>query len=91
MRTANIYRSEWISIGVALLWQLTLVVGFFALAIWLWPAGLLETPLNKLTLENVLRAIVSVTSLSAGITCLYLTMVVPLVRGYTELHARDRN
>ena len=91
MRTANIYRSEWISIGVALLWQLTLVVGFFALAIWLWPAGMLETPLNKLTLENVLRAIVSVTSLSAGITCLYLTMVVPLVRGYTELHARDRN
>ena len=90
MRTANIYRSEWISIGVALLWQLTLVVGFFALAIWLWPAGLLETPLNKLTLENVLRAIVSVTSLSAGITSLYLVAVVPIVRGCTERYSRDR-
>ena len=88
MRTAKIYRPEWI--GVAFLWQLALVAGFFVLAIWLWPADLLESPLTDLSLENVLRAIVSVTSLSAGITSVYLVVVVPLVRGYTELYSRDR-
>ena len=88
MRTAKLYRPEWIGVGVAFLWQLALVIGFFVMATWLWPAGLLETPLKELTLENVLRAIVSVTSLSAGITSLYLVAVVPLVRGYTELYSR---
>ena len=90
MRTAKIYRPEWIGVGVAFLWQLALVAGFFVLAIWLWPADLLESPLTDLSLENVLRAIVSVTSLSAGITSVYLVVVVPLVRGYTELYSRDR-
>lgn len=90
MRTAKLYRPQWIGVGVAFLWQLALVVGFFVLAIWLWPDDLLESPLAELSLENALRAIVSVTSLSAGITSLYLVAVVPLVRGYTELYPRDR-
>jgi hypothetical protein len=34
---------------------------------------------------------VSATFLSAGITSLYLIVVVPLVRGYTDLYTRDRN
>lgn len=90
MRTAKLYRPQWIGVGVAFLWQLALVFGFFVLAIWLWPDALLESPLAELSLENALRAIVSVTSLSAGITSLYLVAVVPLVRGYTELYSRDR-
>ena len=91
MRTAKLHRPQWIGVGVAILWQLALVVGFFAMAIWLWPADLLETPLTQLTLEDVLRAIVSATFLSAGITSLYLIVVVPLVRVYTDLYTRDRN
>lgn len=90
MRTAKLYRLQWIGVGVAFLWQLALVVGFFVMAAWLWPAGLLETPQTGLTLENVLRAIVSVTFLSVGITTSYLVAVDPLVRRYTELHLRDR-
>jgi len=75
--------------GVVLLWQLALVVGFFALAIWLWPAGLLETPLSELTLGHVLRAVVSIASLSVGLTSMYLVVVVPFLRRYGELYTRD--
>ena len=48
---------------IAFLWRLALVVGFFALAIWLWPNGLLETPLSEFTLGYVLRAVVSIAPL----------------------------
>ena len=69
---------------VAFLWQLALVAGFFALAIWLWPNGLLETPLSEFTLAYALRAVVSIASLSVGLTSLYLALVVPLLRRYDE-------
>ena len=76
---------------VAFLWQLALVVGFFALAIWLWPIGLLETPLSEYTLGYVLRAVVSIAFLSVGLTSLYLAVVVPLLRGYDGLYTRDED
>lgn len=91
MQTSRTGYPEWAGIGVALLWQLALVVGFFALATWLWPAGLLETPLSEFTLGYFLRAVVSVAFLSVGITSLYLVVVDPFVQGYSELHTRDRN
>jgi len=75
--------------SIAFLWQLGLVVGFFALAIWLWPTGLLETPLSEFTLGYVLRAVVSIASLSVGLTSLYLVVVVPFVRRYYELYSHD--
>ena len=75
--------------GVVFLWQLALVVGFFALAIWLWPAGLLETPLDEFTLGHILRAVVSIASLSVGLTSMYLVVVVPFLRRYGELYTRD--
>lgn len=78
-------------IVVAFLWQLTLVVGFFALATWLWPADLLETPLSELTLGYVLRTVVSVMFLSLGVTTLYLVAVEPFVRGYAALYTRDHS
>lgn len=89
MQTSKTDCLEWAAIGVAFLWQVGLVVGFFALAIWLWPAGLLETPLSEFTLGYVLRAVVSFAFLSVGITSLYLVVVVPLLRGYAELYIRD--
>jgi hypothetical protein len=76
---------------VAFLWQLTLLVGFFALAIWLWPIGLLETPLSEFTLGYVLRAVVSIAFLSVGLTSLYLVVVVPFLHGYDELHTPDED
>ncbi|HKI65447.1 MAG TPA: hypothetical protein VKA16_12585 [Burkholderiales bacterium] len=91
MQTFKTGYSEWAGIGVAFVWQLALVVGFFALAIWLWPVGLMETPLPEFTLGHVVRAAVSVTFLSVGITSLYLVVVVPLVRGYAELYSRHHN
>lgn len=75
--------------GVAFLWQLALVVGFFALAIWLWPAGLLETPFSEFTLGYVLRAVASIASLSVGLTSMYLVVVVPFLRRYDEFSSRD--
>lgn len=92
MRTSRIGYPEWTGIGVALLlWQLVLVVGLFAFAIWLWPAGLLGTPLSKITLEYLLRAVVSVSFLSIGITSLYFVVVDPFVKGYAELRSRNHN
>ena len=74
-----------------LLWQAALVVGFFALAVWLWPAGLLETPLSEIKLEYVLRAVVSILFLSIGATSLYLGVVDPFLKSYSELHSRSHN
>ena len=91
MRTYRAGYPQWAGIGVALVWQLTLVVGFFALAIWLWPAGLLGTPLSEITLEYLLRAVVSISFLSVGITTLYLVVVHPFVKGYSEPHSRSHN
>ena len=76
-------------VSVAFLWQLAVVAGFFALAIWLWPSGLLETPLSAFTPGYVLRAVVSVAFLSVGITSVYLVVIVPFLRGYDELNGRD--
>ena len=39
MRTSRTGYLKWAGIGAALLWQAALVVGFFALAVWLWPAA----------------------------------------------------
>ena len=89
MHTSKSRYPEWASIGVALLWQLACLVIFFALASWLWPAGLLETPLSALTFGVVVRAVVSVLFLSIGITSLYLVAVEPFLRGYAELFTRD--
>ena len=91
MRTSRTGYLKWAGIGAALLWQAALVVGFFALAVWLWPAGLLGTPLSEIKLEYVLRAVVSILFLSIGATSLYLGVVDPFVKSYSELHSRSHN
>lgn len=91
MRTSRAGYPRWAGIGVALLWQAALVIGFFALAIWLWPAGLLGTPLSEIKLEYLLRAVVSLSFLSIGVTSLYLVVVHPFVKSYSELHSRSQN
>ena len=91
MRTSKARYPKWAGIGAAFLWQAALVVGSFAWAIWLWPAGLLGTPFSEFKLEYVLRAVVSISFLSIGITCLYLGVVHPFVKSYSELHSRSHN
>jgi hypothetical protein len=91
MLTSGTDYPKWTGIGVAVLWRLALILGFFAMAIWLWPAGLLETPLTELTPWNFLCAVVSVAFLSVGITSLYLVVVDPFVQVYSDPHTRDRN
>jgi hypothetical protein len=91
MQTSNSdYRAR-TGVGVAFLWQVVVVAGFFALAIWLWPSGLLETPPSEFTPGYVLRAVVSVAFLSVGITSVYLVVIVPFLRGYEELNGRGRD
>jgi NhaP-type Na+/H+ and K+/H+ antiporter len=89
METSETGFRRWAGVGIRILWPLALIVGFFALAIWLWPTGLLETPLSGFTLERVVRAVVSLTFLSVGLTSLYLVVVVPFVHGYAELYSRE--
>jgi hypothetical protein len=89
MHTSKASCRKWPGIGIVILWQLGLVVGSFALALWLWPAGLLEAHLFGLTLEYVFRAVVSIAFLAVGITSLYLVAVEPFARIYTELYRRD--
>ena len=91
MRTSTTRHLGWVGAGVSLVWQLAFVAGSFALAGWVWPSGLLETPLARLTLSYVVRAPVSVAFLSVGITGLYLVAVEPFVRGYGELFSRDHD
>lgn len=88
MQTSVTRYVGWVSAGITLVWQLTFVAGSFALATWLWPPGLLETPLGDLPLSNAIRAVVSVAFLSVGITSIYLVLVVPFVRSYGELFIR---
>ncbi len=91
MRTSTTRYPGWVDVGVSFVWQLTFVAGCFALAVWLWPSGLLETSLETLTPGHALRALVAVAFLSVGITSLYLVVVEPFVRGYGELFSRDRD
>jgi hypothetical protein len=81
--------SKWAGIGIAIAWQTAFVGGCFVMAVWMWPAGLLETPLSELTLGPIVRAVVSVAFLSVGVTSLYLAAVEPFVRGYAELFTRE--
>ncbi len=90
MHTSKTSYPVWVGICVAYLWRLALVVGYFALALWLWPGSVLQTPLSAFTLGFALRALVSVACLSVGITSLYFVAIEPFVLGYTELFHRDQ-
>jgi hypothetical protein len=91
MRTSNLNVGDLLKIGVGLFFQLVLVVVMFALAIWLWPAGLLSTPPSGFVPENILLPVVSVMFLLAGVTSLYFVMLEPFVRGYVELYSRNHS
>ncbi|MGE5128242.1 MAG: hypothetical protein ACM3IK_01315 [Sphingomonadaceae bacterium] len=89
MRTSKLCFSEWLDIGVACVLQLMVVVGMFAVAIWLWPFSLSHFSLAEITLEHVIRFVVSVASFSAGITALYLLATQRSVWGSVEIRRRD--
>jgi len=91
MRISRVGYSKWAGVGVALLWQVAFVIGIFVLAVWLWPAGLLGTPLSEIKLEYLLRAVVSLSFLSVGVTGLYLVLVHPFLKSYSELYSRSRD
>lgn len=82
---------KWAGIAVTFLWQAAFIIGCFVMAVWMWPSQLLENPFDELTWDVALRAIVSVSALSVGITSLYLIAVSPFVRGYAELFSRNHN
>jgi len=88
MRTSTLSFRGLLKIGFGLFLQLALVFVIFALAIWLWPAGLLSTPLSGIMPGDILLLVVSMMFLLAGFTSLYFVMVEPFVRGYVELHGR---
>lgn len=91
MWTSRVGYSKWAGVGVALLWQAAFVIGIFALAVWLWPAGLPRTPLSEIKLEYILRAVVSLSFLSVGVTSLYLVLVHPFLKSYSSLYSRSRD
>jgi hypothetical protein len=88
MRTSTLSFGDLLKIGFGLFLQLALVFVLFALAIWLWPAGLLSTSISGIVPGDILLLVVSVMFLLAGFTSLYFVMVEPFVRGYVELHGR---
>jgi pheromone shutdown protein TraB len=89
MQTSKLSLGDLLEIGFRLFLQLALVVVIFALAIWLWPVGLLSTPSAGIALGDILLLVVSVMFLLAGVTSLYFVLVEPFVRGYVELHGRN--
>lgn len=89
MRSSKLRFSEWLDIGVAFIFQLIVVVGMFAAAIWLWPSSLSHVGLAEITLEHVIRVVVSVASFSAGVTALYLLATERSVWGSVEMRKRD--
>ena len=91
MRTSTFGYSKWAGVGVALLWQIALVVVVFALAILLWPPGLLGTPLSEINLAYLLRVAVSLFFLSVGLTSLYLVLVLPFAKSHSDLLSRRRD
>jgi len=90
MQTSKLCFAGWLEGGFELLLRLTAVAVFFAIAIWLWPRGLLQIELAGITPEHVVRVITSIMFLLIGITSIYFVVVEPFVRAYHVL-GRDRS
>jgi hypothetical protein len=87
MQTSKFSFAGWLEDAFVLLLQLTVVVVFFAIAIWLWPQGLWRMQLSGIAPEHVVRAVASIMFLLVGITSMYIVVVEPFVRGYRELRS----
>ena len=80
METSNLGFADWLDVGFELLTQLALVVGIFALAIWLWPDGILDTPLASIAFGMALSALGSVVVWLVGLVALYFVVVEPIYK-----------
>jgi hypothetical protein len=75
---------DWSEYGIDLILQLGLLIAVFALGIWLWPEGLLDTPVPRITLASWLWAGAAIGSGALGLLMSYFVLaepVVALIRG----------
>ena len=80
METSRLGFADWLDVGFELLTQLALVVGIFALAIWLWPDGILDAPIASIAFGMALSAMSSVVVWLVGLVALYFVVVEPVYK-----------
>ena len=80
METSSLGFADWLDVGFELVMQLALVVWIFALAIWLWPDGILDAPLASIAFGTALSALGSVAVWLVGLVALYFVVVEPIYK-----------
>ena len=66
---------DWPGFVMDFLFQLALLVGLGALSLWLWPAGMFETPIAGLTIGNFLWGGASVISWAVTALASYFIVI----------------
>ena len=76
-------RFDWAEYGFDFVFQLLLVAGVFYLGGWIWPEGMLKTPIAKIALGDWLQSLAAIVVYGLGLVMAYFVLVEP-VRAFTK-------
>jgi len=79
---------DWPEFGIDLLFQIGLLAAVFTLSVWLWPEGVLDTPVSMIALGDWLWAGGAVGVGALGLLMAYFVLVEPVVALVKGLRAR---